>query len=80
MVQFYVRDKVGRITRPVRELKGFKKVELAPGEKKVVSFSLAYEDLMYYDNEGRYAVEAGEVILYVGKNSATPRSVSIEIE
>jgi len=80
VVQFYLRDKVGRITRPVRELKGFKKVELAPGEKKVVSFSLAYEDLMYYDNEGGYAVEAGEVMLYVGKNSATPRSVSIEIE
>jgi len=80
VVQLYAQDKVGRITRPVRELKRFKKIKLASGKSQKIEFTLAYEDLMYYDNEGKYALEPGEIILYVGSNAATKNKVVIMIE
>ncbi len=80
VVQLYVQDKVGRITRPVRELKRFKKVKLAAGASKKVQFTLGYQDLMYYDNQGKRALEPGEMMLYVGDNSATQNKVSLMVE
>lgn len=80
VVQLYAQDKVGRITRPVRELKRFEKISLAAGQRKTVQFTLAYEDFMYYDNQAKYAVEPGAIMLYVGNNSATANKTSIEIK
>ncbi|MEL6132031.1 MAG: glycoside hydrolase family 3 N-terminal domain-containing protein [Bacteroidota bacterium] len=80
VVQLYAHDKVGRITRPIRELKRYRKVRLESGEKQTVTFTLTYEDFMYYDNEGRLAADPGEIELYVGPHSATTQKVSIEIE
>ncbi|MDC0584746.1 glycoside hydrolase family 3 C-terminal domain-containing protein [Bacteroidales bacterium] len=79
VVQLYAHDKVGRITRPVRELKRFEKVYLKSGESKLVQFTLAYEDFLYYDNEGQYSVEPGELDLYIGANASTMNKVSCEI-
>ncbi|GAA3610611.1 glycoside hydrolase family 3 N-terminal domain-containing protein [Flavivirga amylovorans] len=59
VVQLYVHDKVGSITRPVKELKGFKKVFLKKGESHTVSFDLTVEDLKFYNNE-IFTVEPGE--------------------
>ena len=59
VVQLYVHDKVGSITRPVKELKGFKKVFLKKGESRPLSFDLTVEDLKYYNNE-IFTVEPGE--------------------
>ncbi len=58
VVQFYVHDKVGSITRPVKELKGFQKVFLKKGESKTVSFELSAEDLKFYNLE-EFTVEPG---------------------
>ncbi|MEM9686758.1 MAG: glycoside hydrolase family 3 N-terminal domain-containing protein [Bacteroidota bacterium] len=80
VVQLYAHDKVGRITRPIRELKRFEKIALAPGERSTVQFTLAYEDFMYYDNEGQYSVEPGEIALYIGSNAMTTNKVAVEIK
>ncbi|HPF95910.1 MAG TPA: glycoside hydrolase family 3 N-terminal domain-containing protein [Mangrovimonas sp.] len=60
VVQLYIHDKVGSVTRPVKELKGFEKIFLKKGESKIVSFSISVEDLKFYNNEMVYNVEPGE--------------------
>lgn len=80
VVQLYAQDKVGRITRPVRELKRFQKISLAPGENKTVQFTLSYEDFKYYDNAGQYLVEPGEIVLYIGSNSTSTNKASVEVK
>ncbi len=79
VVQLYIRDKVGRITRPVRQLKRFEKVNLAKGERRTITFTMNYDDFKYYDNEGVFAVEPGEIDIYVGSNSTTENKVTLEI-
>ncbi|WP_420574602.1 glycoside hydrolase family 3 N-terminal domain-containing protein [Kordia sp.] len=69
-VQLYVQDVVGRITRPVKELKGYQNVTLQPNEVKEVSFTLSLDDLKYYDNQGTYSVEKGVFNIWIGQNSA----------
>lgn len=69
-VQLYVRDLVGSVTRPVKELKGFKKVLLKPGEHKVLSFSITTSDLMFYDLNMNLTTEPGQFKVFVGGNSA----------
>jgi len=69
VVQLYVRDLVGSVTRPVKELKGFKKIELAPGGKETVSFTLTAQDLAYYTANKKWEAEAGDFMLYIGTNS-----------
>ncbi|MCB0469601.1 MAG: fibronectin type III-like domain-contianing protein, partial [Flavobacteriaceae bacterium] len=54
VVQLYIHDKVGSVTRPVKELKGFEKIFLKKGESKTVSFSISVEDLKFYNNEMVY--------------------------
>jgi beta-glucosidase len=80
VVQLYIRDRSGRITRPVRELKRFQKVSLAAGQKKQLQFTLHYDDFKYYDNEGNWAVEAGEIDIYVGGHAATTRRETLIIQ
>ena len=59
VVQLYTRDLVGSITRPVKELKGFRRVRLAPGETQTVSFDLHTDDLKFYGRDGKHRVEPG---------------------
>lgn len=69
-VQLYVRDLFGKVSRPVRELKGFKKIFLKPGESTVVQFELTTNDLRFYDSELKYDWEAGDFEIMIGSNSA----------
>ena len=69
VVQLYIRDLVGNITRPVKELKGFEKVMLKAGEQKQISFTLTTDDLRFYDQELNYVYEPGDFHIFVGSNS-----------
>jgi len=69
VVQLYVRDLYASLTRPVRELKDFRRVTLAPGETRTVSFHLPVEQLAFYDNNGKRQLEAGEFHLWIGSDS-----------
>ena len=59
VAQLYVRDLVGSVTRPVKELKGFQKVDLAPGESREVTFTLKATDLAFYTASGKWEAEPG---------------------
>ncbi|MCX2741020.1 beta-glucosidase BglX [Pontibacter anaerobius] len=69
VVQLYVQDVVGSITRPVKELKGFQKINLKKGESKTVTFTIEPEDLKFYNNDLEHVLEPGEFKVYVGTNS-----------
>lgn len=69
VVQLYIRDVVGSITRPVKELKGFQKIFLKAGETKTVSFNITPNDLKFYNNNLKYDWEPGEFVIMIGTNS-----------
>jgi beta-glucosidase len=69
VVQMYIRDAVSSVTRPVKELKGFQKITLRPGEKKTVSFEITPDLLAFYDINMKYVVEPGEFFIMVGNSS-----------
>lgn len=69
VVQLYVRDLVGSVTRPVKELKGFEKVSLKAGEEKTITFKLNTEDLAFYNRNWEWTTEPGEFHVFVGGNS-----------
>jgi beta-glucosidase len=69
-VQLYTRDMVGSSTRPVMELKGFRKIGLKPGESKQVTFTIKEEDLKFYNTELKYVAEPGEFKIFIGPNSS----------
>ena len=68
-VQLYLRDLVSSVTRPVKELKGFQKISLQPGETKTVSLEIAPDSLAFYDLKMKYVVEPGEFEIMVGNSS-----------
>ena len=68
-VQMYIRDLVSSVTRPVKELKGFERVSLRPGERKTVAFDITPESLAFYDVNMKYVVEPGEFEVMVGSSS-----------
>ena len=68
-VQLYIRDVVSSVTRPVKELKGFKKVRLEPGETTTVEFTIGPESLKFFDVDMKYVVEPGEFSVMVGTSS-----------
>jgi beta-glucosidase len=70
VVQLYIRQLVGSITRPVKELKAFEKVALEPGERKEVTFDLTWKDLAFYNARNEFKAEPGEFHLFIGTNSA----------
>jgi beta-glucosidase len=72
VVQLYVRDIVGTLIRPVRELKGFRRIRIEPGESKVAEFSLSRDSLAFFDNHEQRIVEPGKFELYVGGSSLAP--------
>jgi beta-glucosidase len=69
IVQLYVRDLVGSVTRPVKELKGFRRVALEPGESKLVRFEIPVERLGFHDLTMSYVVEPGQFKLWIGRNA-----------
>ena len=69
VAQLYIRDVVASVVRPVKELKGFEKFRLAPGESKTVSFELTEKELGFYDGQGIFKVEPGKFQVMVGTSS-----------
>ena len=74
VVQLYIQDPVASISRPVKELKNFKKVLLQPGEKKEISIEITTNDLMFYNSDLKYDWEPGDFIIYIGTNSRDVKS------
>lgn len=70
VVQLYIQDLVGSVTRPVKELKGFKKISLKPGESQVVKFTINPDDLKFYTRDMSFKAEPGDFMVTVGPNSA----------
>ena len=79
VVQVYVHDRVSSVARPVKELKAFRRVHLAPGERKVLTFELGPEALAFYGLEMERVVEPGWFDVMVGGNSETLISVPLEV-
>ncbi len=79
VVQLYVRDLVSSVTRPVKELKGFERLTLAPGERRTVSFVLGEEQLRFYDRSMQRVVEPGDFEILVGTSSADLQSVTLTV-
>lgn len=79
VVQLYIRDVAASVTRPVKELKGFSRVALAPGEKKTIEFVLTPELLGFYNRERRFAVEPGKFRVWVGTDSAAGLEGEFEV-
>jgi beta-glucosidase len=71
VVQLYIRDLFGSITRPVKELKGFELVHFKKGETKTIEFTLTKKELGFFNNQGKHIVEAGDFEVFVGGSSAT---------
>jgi beta-glucosidase len=69
VVQLYIRDVVGSITRPLKELKGFQKVFLKKGENKKIVFTIGINDLKFYNSDLKWAAEPGDFELMIGTNS-----------
>lgn len=69
VVQLYIRDLVGSVTRPVRELKGFRRVKLEPAESRVVEFELHTDDLAFYGRDRQLRAEPGEFEVWIGGSS-----------
>jgi beta-glucosidase len=80
VVQLYIRDLVATMTRPVKELKGFQRVSLQPGEKRRVEFVLGPEHLGFWNREMRYVVEPGEFQVMVGANSVDVLEAKLEVQ
>lgn len=70
VVQLYIQDKIGTVTRPVKELKGFKKVFIKQGEKQTVAFDITAEDLKFYNIDMKFTAEPGDFMIEVGGSSA----------
>ena len=69
VVQLYIHDPVASISQPVRRLRGFQRVTLAPGATQTVSFTLDRSDFGFYDNRGKFVVEPGGIDVYAGDSS-----------
>ena len=72
----YVRDVIGSVTRPLRELKAFRRISLAEGESTELTFEIRSEDLAFYTKRGEWEAEPGEFEIFVGSNSADTLSTS----
>ncbi|MDP3462884.1 MAG: beta-glucosidase BglX [Bacteroidales bacterium] len=77
VVQLYIRDMVGSVTRPVKELKGFQKVFLKAGESKTVSFTISPEDLKFYNYDLQFDWEPGDFAIMIGGNSRDVKTANV---
>ncbi len=78
VVQLYIRDVVGSITRPVKELKGFEKVFLKAGESRTIEFTITPELLKFYNYDIQYVVEPGDFEVMIGGNSRDVKKVTLK--
>jgi len=78
-VQLYIRDLVGNVTRPVRELKGFRRIELKPGQTETVTFDLHTDDLAFFGRDQQRVVEAGEFRVWVGGSSEAELEIGFSL-
>ena len=69
MVQLYLHDLFASVTRPVKELKGFQRLTLAPGQKRTLTFVVSAAQMAFYDRKMQYVVEPGEVEVLIGSSS-----------
>jgi beta-glucosidase len=79
IVQLYIRDLVGSLTRPVKELKGFERIRLKPKETRVVVFSLSSKTLGFHNSEMKYVVEPGKFHLWIGADSQTDLMAKFQV-
>ncbi|MGY3054931.1 beta-glucosidase [Pedobacter sp. UYEF25] len=79
VVQMYIQDLVGSSTRPVKELKGFQKISLNPGETKEVSFNISENDLKFYNADLKYLAEPGDFKVFIGTNSADVKEANFKL-
>jgi Beta-glucosidase-related glycosidases len=79
VVQLYIRDLVGSVTRPVKELKGFQKVALKAGETKTVRFTITVNDLKFYNSELKWVAEPGDFKVFIGGNSRDVREADFKL-
>ena len=79
VVQLYIRDQVSSVTRPVKELRGFARVTLQPGESKTVTFKLGPDELSLIDRRMQRVVEPGRFDVMVGTSSATQLTASLDV-
>jgi beta-glucosidase len=79
VVQLYVRDLVASATRPVKELKGFQKILLKPGESRAVTFTLTEHDLSFYRSDMTFGAEPGEFDIMVGGNSVDLKKIRVKM-
>jgi beta-glucosidase len=80
VVQLYVRDLVGDIVRPVKELKGFRRIHLMPGEQQTVTFLLQTSDLAYHNQNLELVIEPGQFKLWIGWNAEEGLEADFEIK
>ncbi|MNH35142.1 Periplasmic beta-glucosidase precursor [compost metagenome] len=80
VVQLYIRDLVGSISRPVKELKGFEKIQLKAGESKTVSFKITPELLKFYNSDLEHVFEPGEFDLMIGGNSQDVKTTKFTLQ
>lgn len=80
IAQLYIRDDYASVTRPVKELKDFKRVNLKPGEQKTVAFDITPEKLAFYDANMKWIVEPGDFTVMVGPSSADVKSLKLTVE
>ena len=79
-VQLYIRDMVGSVVRPVKELKGFQQVFLKAGESRKLSFTISAEDLRFYNDKLEHIYEPGEFKMYIGGNSRDVKETAFTLE
>ncbi len=79
VVQLYIRDMVGSSTRPVKELKGFQKIELKAGESKKISFTISVNDLKFYNYDLKYVAEPGDFKVFIGGNSRDVKEADFKL-
>lgn len=80
VVQLYIQDLVGSITRPVKELKGFQKINLKAGESKTVTFSISENDLKFYNADLKFVAEPGDFKVFIGTNSRDVKEASFTLK
>ena len=78
-VQLYIHDVLASFVRPKKELKGFQKIELAPGEEQEVVFQLGYEQVGFYDERGNYLCEPGDIEVMIGDDCMTTNMGKVKI-
>jgi beta-glucosidase len=79
VVQLYIRDDVSSVTRPVKELKGFARVTLAPGEQRTVNFTVTPAELQFYGMDMKRVVEPGTFTLMTGTNSVDLKTTTLTV-